>query len=174
MPKLLQINITANWGSHGRIAEGIAQLAISQGWESHIAYGRWANDSQSHLFRIGSMTDEYLHVAAVVNGLVHVAYRRPFYQYCLSTHNLCARQRGSLCYYTDPYQNSLSCPALAGRLHFAPLAHFLTLFFNVLAFLPDMLCSFFLSFAIVSFGFVFCFFFFVVYIWFDIFLDLCW
>ena len=64
MPKLLQINITANWGSHGRIAEGIGQLAISQGWESHIAYGRWANASQSHLFRIGSMTDEYLHVAA--------------------------------------------------------------------------------------------------------------
>ena len=64
MPKLLQINITANWGSHGRIAEGIAQQAISQGWESHIAYGRWANASQSQLFRIGSMADEYLHVAA--------------------------------------------------------------------------------------------------------------
>ena len=30
--KLLQINITANWGSHGKIAEGIGQLAIKEGW----------------------------------------------------------------------------------------------------------------------------------------------
>ena len=61
--KLLQINITANWGSHGRIAEEIGQLAMSQGWESHIAYGRWANPSQSHLIRIGSMWDERWHGA---------------------------------------------------------------------------------------------------------------
>jgi glycosyltransferase involved in cell wall biosynthesis len=61
MPKLLQINITANWGSHGRIAEEIGQLAMSQGWESHIAYSRWANPSQSHLIRIGSMWDERWH-----------------------------------------------------------------------------------------------------------------
>jgi glycosyltransferase involved in cell wall biosynthesis len=61
MPKLLQINITANWGSHGRIAEEIGQLAIAQGWESYIAYGRYANPSKSHLIKIGSMTDEYIH-----------------------------------------------------------------------------------------------------------------
>lgn len=61
MRKLLQINITANWGSHGRIAEEIGQLAMSQGWESYIAYGRWANPSQSHLIRIGSMWDERWH-----------------------------------------------------------------------------------------------------------------
>ncbi len=61
MPRLLQINITANWGSHGRIAEEIGQLAMSQGWESYIAYGRWANPSQSHLIRIGSMWDERWH-----------------------------------------------------------------------------------------------------------------
>ena len=61
MPKLLQINITANWGSHGRIAEEIGQLALSQGWESHIAYGRWANSSQSQLYHIGSMWDERWH-----------------------------------------------------------------------------------------------------------------
>ena len=59
--KLLQINITANWGSHGRIAEEIGQLAMSQGWESHIAYGRWANPSQSQLYHIGSMWDERWH-----------------------------------------------------------------------------------------------------------------
>ena len=61
MPRLLQINITANWGSHGRIAEEIGQLAMQNGWESYIAYGRWANPSQSHLIKIGSMWDERLH-----------------------------------------------------------------------------------------------------------------
>lgn len=59
--KLLQVNITANWGSHGRIAEDIGQLAISQGWESYLAYGRTANPSKSHLLRIGSMMDERWH-----------------------------------------------------------------------------------------------------------------
>lgn len=61
MPTLLQINITANWGSHGKIAEGIGALAIENGWESHIAYGRWHNESISHLYHIGNMTDEYIH-----------------------------------------------------------------------------------------------------------------
>jgi len=61
MRKLLQINITANWGSHGKIAEAIGQQALSLGWESHIAYGRWSNPSQSSLYHIGSMADEYIH-----------------------------------------------------------------------------------------------------------------
>lgn len=59
--KLLQVNITANWGSHGRIAEDIGQLAISHGWESYLAYGRTANPCKSHLVRIGSMMDERWH-----------------------------------------------------------------------------------------------------------------
>lgn len=61
MPKLLQINITANWGSHGKIAEGIGTLAIKNGWESYIAYGRWYNESKSQLYHIGNTTDEYIH-----------------------------------------------------------------------------------------------------------------
>ncbi|MBQ2210718.1 MAG: glycosyltransferase [Prevotella sp.] len=61
MLTLLQINITANCGSHGKIAEEIGQLAISYGWQSHIAYGRKAQPSHSHLIRIGSMWDEYIH-----------------------------------------------------------------------------------------------------------------
>lgn len=61
MRKLLQINITANWGSHGKIAEGIGIVAMRHGWESHIAYGRWANPSKSELYHIGSKTDEYVH-----------------------------------------------------------------------------------------------------------------
>lgn len=62
MPKLLQINIVANWGSTGRIAEEIGQLAISKGWESYIAYGRGKPQSQSNLIRIGSNLDVYSHV----------------------------------------------------------------------------------------------------------------
>ena len=62
MPLLLQINVTANWGSTGRIAEEIGQLVATQGWESHIAYGRYLNDSTSHIFRIGSQKDIYNHV----------------------------------------------------------------------------------------------------------------
>jgi len=59
--KLYQININANSGSHGRIAEEIGQLVISKGWESYIAYGRWSNPSKSNLFRIGNMRDEKWH-----------------------------------------------------------------------------------------------------------------
>ena len=51
--KLLQINVTANWGSTGRIAEDIGALAMQQGWESHIAYGRKSAGGLSHAVRIG-------------------------------------------------------------------------------------------------------------------------
>lgn len=61
MPKLLQINVTANWGSTGKIAEQIGLSAIHNGWESYIAYGRWANPSKSHLIKVGSKLDTYLH-----------------------------------------------------------------------------------------------------------------
>lgn len=59
--KLLQINVTTNSGSTGRIAEGISLLAMSNGWESYIAYGRNANKSQSQLIRIGNDFDIKLH-----------------------------------------------------------------------------------------------------------------
>lgn len=62
MPTLFQINVTCNWGSTGRIAEEIGQVAISQGWRSYIAYGRGKPMSQSHLIRIGNDKDMYEHV----------------------------------------------------------------------------------------------------------------
>nr|WP_302215937.1 glycosyltransferase [uncultured Prevotella sp.] len=34
---------------------------MSHGWESHVAYGRWANPSSSQLYHIGSMMDERIH-----------------------------------------------------------------------------------------------------------------
>lgn len=63
MPKLLQINITANWGSTGKIAESIGIAAMNAGWESYIAYGRWSNPSKSHLIKIGGRFDMYFHFA---------------------------------------------------------------------------------------------------------------
>ncbi len=63
MPKLLQINVTANWGSTGKIAELIGCEAISQGWESYIAYGRYCNPSQSKLIRVGGKLNTYPHFA---------------------------------------------------------------------------------------------------------------
>lgn len=61
MPKLLQINVTANWGSTGKIAEDIGLLAIDAGWESWIAYGRGMPVSASNLIRIGNDFDMKLH-----------------------------------------------------------------------------------------------------------------
>lgn len=62
MRKILQINSVVNAGSTGRIAEGIGQVAINFGWKSYIAYGRFANPSQSELIKIGSKWDVYSHI----------------------------------------------------------------------------------------------------------------
>lgn len=63
MPKLLQINITANWGSTGKIAEAIGIAAKNRGWESYMAYGRMANSSQSQLIKVGGKVNTYIHFA---------------------------------------------------------------------------------------------------------------
>ncbi len=63
MPKLLQINVVANWGSTGKIAESIGNLCISQGWESFITWRRYMNPSQSKLICVGSKLEMYLHGA---------------------------------------------------------------------------------------------------------------
>ena len=62
MPKLLQINSTVNWGSTGKIAEQIGTRAMANGWESYIAYGRYANPSQSKIIKIGSKWSLFLHL----------------------------------------------------------------------------------------------------------------
>lgn len=61
MPTLLQINVTSNWGSTGKIAEQIGCLAIEHGWDSYIAYGRMNNPSESKLIKVGSRFDVYEH-----------------------------------------------------------------------------------------------------------------
>lgn len=61
IPVLLQINVTVNWGSTGKIAEQIGLLAMQHGWESYIAYGRMMNPSKSNLIKIGRQWDVYRH-----------------------------------------------------------------------------------------------------------------
>lgn len=58
---LLQINTVVNSGSTGRIAEGIGKVVTNSGWRSFIAYGRWANSSQSELIKIGTKVDFFNH-----------------------------------------------------------------------------------------------------------------
>ena len=64
MSTLLQINSVVNTGSTGRIAEQLGQLAMAQGWESYIAYGREARESKSKLIRIGGSIGVNLHALA--------------------------------------------------------------------------------------------------------------
>ena len=61
MPKLLQINVTANWGSTGRIAEQIGIKIMEEGWDSYIAYGRYMQPSKSKLIKIGGSFNVYEH-----------------------------------------------------------------------------------------------------------------
>jgi putative colanic acid biosynthesis glycosyltransferase len=59
--KLLQINSVVNTTGTGQIVENIGILALQNGWESYIAYGRKANPSKSKLIKIGSDVDIKLH-----------------------------------------------------------------------------------------------------------------
>lgn len=59
--KLLQLNVTANWGSTGRIAEGIGRAVLKRGWNSYIAYGRMMNSSESQLMKVGRYADNVKH-----------------------------------------------------------------------------------------------------------------
>lgn len=61
MPKLLQINVSANHGSTGKIAEQIGLLAQKEGWDSYIAYGRSNVNSHLKTIRIGSDLDVMRH-----------------------------------------------------------------------------------------------------------------
>lgn len=61
MKKLLIINVTANSGSTGRIAEEIGQTAISNGYDTYFAYGRLARESKCKLIKIGKKLNVRLH-----------------------------------------------------------------------------------------------------------------
>ena len=61
MKTLLQINSVVNSGSTGRIAEEIGQVAMSNGWNSYIAFSRNAQQSKSNLVKIGTNYDVIVH-----------------------------------------------------------------------------------------------------------------
>lgn len=61
MKTLLQINTVVNSGSTGRIAEEIGQIAMANGWQSYIAFGRNERPSKSQLIRIGSDLEIKMH-----------------------------------------------------------------------------------------------------------------
>ena len=63
MPTLLQINVTANSGSTGKIAEQINQVAQSQGWKTYLAYGRNMQPCKSELVHVGNRLQVYEHYA---------------------------------------------------------------------------------------------------------------
>jgi len=62
MPKLLQIAVECNTGSTGTIADAIGNIAIKNGWESYIAYGRFYRASTSYSYKIESKWGVYFHV----------------------------------------------------------------------------------------------------------------
>lgn len=69
MPKLFQINVTANSGSTGKIAEQIGLLAMQQGWEVYLAHGaRYVRPSQLKTIQTQTTIDEYKH--ALVDSLL--------------------------------------------------------------------------------------------------------
>lgn len=59
--KLLQINVTANWGSTGRIVEQIGVMAQKVGIESYVAYGRYANPTKLEAIKVGNCFSVYEH-----------------------------------------------------------------------------------------------------------------
>lgn len=63
MPELFQINVTANQGATGRIAEQIGRLAMERGWQCHMAYGRHSNGTEMTPVKIGGTWNVYEHVA---------------------------------------------------------------------------------------------------------------
>ncbi len=61
MPTLLQINVSLNSESTGRIVEQIGLKAISAGWISYVAYGRAYNESKSVPIKICNKFEIILH-----------------------------------------------------------------------------------------------------------------
>lgn len=62
MPKLLLINVALNWGSTGKIVEGIGTLAQTGGWEVFVAHGaRYKNLSTTTSIQVSSKVGEWIH-----------------------------------------------------------------------------------------------------------------
>ena len=64
MPKLFQINVCSAMLSTGKIAEDISKVAISQGWSTYLAWGRYSRNSVNSLIHVGNTLDNYIHYAS--------------------------------------------------------------------------------------------------------------
>lgn len=58
---MVEVNTVAGWGSTGRIAEQVGQMAVARGHEVWVAYGREPNRSVLPSIRIGSDKDMMVH-----------------------------------------------------------------------------------------------------------------
>lgn len=68
MPTLLEINVTCNQGSTGRIAENVGLMMKQHGWNSYYAHGaRRVGDSKLNTIPFSSIKAEYFHA---INGLL--------------------------------------------------------------------------------------------------------
>jgi putative colanic acid biosynthesis glycosyltransferase len=74
--RILQINVTVNSGSTGRIAEEIGNVLLENNHESYIAFGRGIGISNSHLIRIGNKLDNYIHGAKTLLTDKHCFYSK--------------------------------------------------------------------------------------------------
>lgn len=63
MKTLLQINTTLGWNATGHITDTIGRMALANGWESYIAFGRGALplENPSNIIKVGNSTDHNLH-----------------------------------------------------------------------------------------------------------------
>lgn len=59
--KIVQVNISANRGSTGKIAEQIGQAVLSRGWESYFAFGHHCDTTASKSIKIGTRADDIIH-----------------------------------------------------------------------------------------------------------------
>lgn len=62
MKKLLEINVTANQGSTGRIANSVGIAAQNNGYDTTLAYGRYMNKTPLKTIKIGNKLSNYRHV----------------------------------------------------------------------------------------------------------------
>ncbi len=60
--RVLQIDISVNTGSTGKIAEGIGKELIKNNFESYIAFGRNFRKSESKVFKIGNRFEQLYHL----------------------------------------------------------------------------------------------------------------
>lgn len=59
--RVLQINVSANSGSTGRIVRDIGKLVLANGGESFVAFGRKSQPIDSVLLRVGRYFDVWMH-----------------------------------------------------------------------------------------------------------------